>query len=90
MEFSEQELQRRNAAQELRNLGINPYPAPMFHINTDTEEIATEFEKDENYFTQNCNKTQDEHFDKTTYMITCCPKQTSLPGPCCMITLRAQ
>ena len=46
--------------------------------------------KDENYFTQNCNKKQDDHFDKTTYRITCCPKQTSLPGPCCMITLRAQ
>lgn len=48
MELSEQEIQRRQAAEELRNLGINPYPAPMYDVNITTNQIKQEFEKDEN------------------------------------------
>ena len=48
MEFSEQELQRRQAAEELRKLGINPYPAPTFDVNISSIEIKERFEKDEN------------------------------------------
>ena len=47
MEVSEQELQRRLAAEELRNLGINPYPAPMYDVDTNTAEIKEIFAKDE-------------------------------------------
>ena len=47
MELSEQEIQRRQAAEELRKLGINPYPAPMYEINTDSIKLKEEFEKDE-------------------------------------------
>lgn len=47
MEVSEQELQRRLATEELRNLGINPYPAPMYDVDTNTAEIKEIFAKDE-------------------------------------------
>lgn len=45
MELSEQEIQRRNDAEELRRLGINPYPAAMYDVNANTQEIKQEFEK---------------------------------------------
>ncbi len=50
MELSEQELQRRGAAEELRKLGINPYPAPMYDVNVTTTEIKDNFDKDESKF----------------------------------------
>lgn len=50
MELSEQEIQRRNDAEELRKLGINPYPAPMFETNATSNQIKVEFEKDETLF----------------------------------------
>src|SRR5574344_665444 len=50
MELSEQEIQRRNDAEELRKLGINPYPAPMYDVNANTQEIKQEFEKDNTLF----------------------------------------
>ncbi len=48
MELNEQEIQRRHAAEELRELGINPYPAPMYEVNTDTETIKQTFSDQEN------------------------------------------
>ena len=42
-ELSEQELIRRQALDELRKLGIDPYPAAMFPVNNTTRKIATEF-----------------------------------------------
>jgi lysyl-tRNA synthetase class 2 len=50
MELSEQEIQRRNDAEELRRLGINPYPAAMYDVNANTQEIKQEFEKDNTLF----------------------------------------
>ena len=50
MELSEQEIQRRQAAEELRKLGINPYPAPMYETNSDTVSIKKEFESKEEQF----------------------------------------
>lgn len=47
MELNEQEIQRRQAAEDLRKLGINPYPAPMYEVNTDSETIKQTFPKDE-------------------------------------------
>lgn len=50
MQFSEQELQRRNKLQELRALGIDPYPAPSFqvtHHSTDILSGYTEEKKDD-------------------------------------------
>lgn len=50
MELSEQELQRRNDAEELRRLGINPYPAQMYDVNTNSQDIKEGFDKDNSKF----------------------------------------
>lgn len=42
--FSEQESLRRQSLVELRNLGIEPYPASSFETNAFTEEIKRKFE----------------------------------------------
>lgn len=48
--LSEQEQLRRNSLASLKNLGIEPYPAPLFPVNATTEEIKTKFdEKEGNY-----------------------------------------
>ncbi len=47
-ELSEQEIIRRNALQELRNLGINPYPADEYKVNTTTTEIRTTYDAAKN------------------------------------------
>lgn len=44
--LNEQEQQRREALQELRNLGIDPYPANTFEINTRASEILKIFPSD--------------------------------------------
>jgi lysyl-tRNA synthetase, class II len=45
MALSEQEILRREALTELRNLGINPYPANEFVVTTTSTEILNDFEK---------------------------------------------
>ena len=47
-ELSEQELIRRNSLEELRRLGIDPYPAQMFETNVTTQTIREEFNPEEN------------------------------------------
>lgn len=44
MELNEQEQLRRKALEELSALGINPYPADLFEVNTDTEFIHQNFD----------------------------------------------
>jgi lysyl-tRNA synthetase class 2 len=39
-EFNEQEQNRRDAVEKLRELGIEPYPAELFDVNTTTTESA--------------------------------------------------
>lgn len=51
-ELSEQEIIRRNSLQELRNLGINPYPAEMFNVNATTTEIAENFSAEKGNFNE--------------------------------------
>src|SRR5688572_5074476 len=49
MAFSEQEIQRRGKLDELRKLGINPYPAPTFvvsHHSTDILDGYSEEKRD--------------------------------------------
>jgi lysyl-tRNA synthetase class 2 len=41
--FSEQEIVRRKSLQELRGLGIEPYPAETFDVNTTSKEIKENF-----------------------------------------------
>jgi lysyl-tRNA synthetase class 2 len=43
-ELSEQELLRRQALSELRQMGIEPYPAPLFPVNTNSTEIKDTFD----------------------------------------------
>ncbi len=44
-ELSEQEQIRRNSLEEIKNLGINPYPPETFEISHKTREIVEIFEK---------------------------------------------
>src|SRR5690606_21358137 len=52
-ELSEPEIIRREALGELRALGIDPYPARAFDVNTSVREIQ------ENYSEENQEKFQD-------------------------------
>ena len=47
LELSEQEIIRRQCLQELRDMGINPYPAAEFPTNAFSTEIKAEFKDDE-------------------------------------------
>ena len=49
-ELSEQELIRRNSLQKLRELGIEPYPAAQYHVNTTSKEIKENFKEEEKNF----------------------------------------
>ncbi|MFT6866444.1 MAG: lysyl-tRNA synthetase class 2 [Cyclobacteriaceae bacterium] len=48
MHLSEQELQRRKEREELIKMGIDPYPAAMFHVNANSADIHKNFERREN------------------------------------------
>lgn len=50
IELSEQELIRRNSMNELRNLGIEPYPAAEFVVNTNSADIKENFANDPERF----------------------------------------
>jgi lysyl-tRNA synthetase class 2 len=50
VELSEQEIIRRNSLEELRKLGIEPYPAAAFPVNTYTKNIREEFDPEKNNF----------------------------------------
>lgn len=45
-ELSEQELVRRNSLQELIKLGVNPYPAELFEVNSNAKDISENYERD--------------------------------------------
>lgn len=45
IELSEQELQRRESLQKLRDLGIDPYPAALFPVDAFAAEIKKNFEE---------------------------------------------
>ena len=44
MQLSEQEIIRREKLHSLRELGINPYPADLFPVNTTSKQIKENFE----------------------------------------------
>ncbi len=50
MALSEQEQIRRNSLNELRKLGINPYPAEEFPVNATAAEIKEKFPNDDSLF----------------------------------------
>ena len=47
LELSEQEIQRRTSLEELRTLGINPYPADEYPVNAYSDDIKSQFSDDE-------------------------------------------
>ncbi|MBQ9499440.1 MAG: lysine--tRNA ligase [Bacteroidaceae bacterium] len=47
LELSEQEIIRRQSLQELRNMGIDPYPAAEFPTNAFSTDIRAEFKDDD-------------------------------------------
>ena len=47
LELSEQEIVRRQSLQELRDMGIDPYPAAEFPVNTYSDDIKANFKEDE-------------------------------------------
>ncbi len=50
MALSEQEQIRRNSLNELRNLGIDPYPAEAYAVNATAAEILENFPKDSSLY----------------------------------------
>jgi lysyl-tRNA synthetase class 2 len=48
--YTEQEEIRRTSLKKIIELGINPYPAEEFKINTNSKEIKTQFSEKENMF----------------------------------------
>ena len=44
-ELSEQELQRRDTLQKLRNIGINPYPADLFPVDSFAQQLKENYEE---------------------------------------------
>ena len=45
-DLSEQEIIRRNSLNELRKMGIEPYPAAEYKVNAYTEEMKASFNDD--------------------------------------------
>jgi lysyl-tRNA synthetase, class II len=50
VELSEQEGIRRNSLQKMRELGIDPYPAAEYKINTTSAEIKENFSEEKKNF----------------------------------------
>lgn len=49
-ELTEQEQIRRNSLNELKKLGINPYPAALYEVNVKSSEILEKFPQDNTLF----------------------------------------
>ncbi len=54
LNLSEQEQLRRKSLEEIKNLGIDPYPAEEFDVNITTSEIHDNFDKSKNNFQDVC------------------------------------
>ena len=50
--LSEQEILRRKSLQELRDLGINPYPAEAFNVTAWAKDITENFEANPETYTE--------------------------------------
>ena len=53
-DFNEQERGRRESLAKLRELGINPYPAPLYPVDTTTAEIAAGYDPEKGNFADVC------------------------------------
>ena len=50
MDLNEQEIFRRESLSKLRELGIEPYPAPLYPINTSAAQVKAEFDEEKGNF----------------------------------------
>lgn len=53
-DLNEQELNRRNSLQQLRELGIDPYPAEMYDVNATAAEIKQGYSPEQQNFQDVC------------------------------------
>ena len=53
-EFSEQEKIRRESLAKLRELGIEPYPAPQYPVNASAALITAEYDEQKGNFQEVC------------------------------------
>ncbi len=53
-ELNEQELIRRESLEKLRELGIDPYPAALYPVNTSAAEIAAGYDPEKGNFNDVC------------------------------------
>ena len=60
LELSEQEIGRRESLQELRNMGIDPYPAAEFPTNAFSTEIKENFKDEEEEEREVVRRSNDE------------------------------
>ena len=54
LELSEQEIIRRNSLKEMQALGVNPFPAAEYKVNTYTSEIHENFDPEKNNYQEVC------------------------------------
>ena len=54
MEYSEQELLRRESLAKLRDRGIEPYPAALYPVNTNAAEIKAGYDAEKGNFQEVC------------------------------------
>jgi len=54
IEYSEQELLRRESLGKIRELGIDPYPAALYPVNATAAQIAAEFDPEKGNFQEVC------------------------------------
>ncbi len=52
LDLSEQEIIRRKSLEELRSLGIEPYPQAMYQVDTTTKDIREDFDPEKGNFQQ--------------------------------------
>ena len=50
MDLNEQELFRRESLAKLRELGIEPYPAALYPINTSAAQVKAEYDEEKGNF----------------------------------------
>ena len=60
LELSEQEIIRRNSLNELRAMGIEPYPAAEYVTNAFSTDIKAEFKDDDGTSQSIGSRTYDE------------------------------
>ena len=53
-QLSEQEILRRESMNKLREIGIEPYPAPLYPVNTTTKAILEGFDPEKGNFADVC------------------------------------